>query len=117
VRPFPPPASGQGGKWQISNGGATGAPWWAHNGHELYYTQGDQLMAVSYTAKGDAFVAERPRVWIPKLGGTVIDVAPDDKRVAVIMPVESTEAPRQEHEIVMLVNFFDEVRRRVLAGK
>jgi Tol biopolymer transport system component len=47
VRPFPPPASGLGGKWQISNNGATGAPWWAHNGRELYYAQGDQLMAVA----------------------------------------------------------------------
>jgi Tol biopolymer transport system component len=117
VRPFPPPASGQGGKWQISNNGATGALLWAHNGHELYYAQGDQIMAVSFIAKGDAFVAGKPRVWIPKLGGTVIDVAPDDKRVAVIMPVESTSAPQQEHDIVMLQNFFDEVRRRVPIGK
>jgi hypothetical protein len=74
-------------------------------------------MAVRYTAKGDAFVAERPRVWIPRLGGTIIDVAPDDKRVAVVTPVESPSAPQQEHEIVMLVNFFDEVRRRVPQGK
>jgi serine/threonine protein kinase len=31
VRAFPPPASGQGGKWQISNSGGTGARWseWA----------------------------------------------------------------------------------------
>jgi hypothetical protein len=62
-------------------------------------------------------VAEKPSVWIPKLGGTVIDVAPDDKRVAVVTPVESASAPKQEHEIVMLVNFFDEVRRRVPQGK
>jgi len=117
VRPYPPTASGQGGKWQISNGGATSAPMWAHNGREIYYQQGDQILAVSYTANGDAFVAEKPRVWISKLGGTVADVAPDDKRVAVITPVESTEAPKQDHEIVMLLNFFDEVRRRVPAGK
>ena len=79
-------------------------------------------MAVSYSVKGDAFVAEKPRVWIPKLTGSniaagAIDVAPDDKRVAVVAPVESTEAPKQEHVIVMLLNFFDEVRRRVPTGK
>jgi len=74
-------------------------------------------MAVSFTAKGDAFVADKPRVWIPKLGGTAIDIAPDDKRVAVITPVESASAPKNEHEIAMLVNFFDEVRRRVPGGK
>jgi serine/threonine-protein kinase len=122
VRAFPAPASGQGGKWQISNNGARNQPWWAHNGHELYYQQLDQVMAVSYSVKGDAFVAEKPRVWIPKLTGSniaagAIDVAPDDKRVAVVAPVESTEAPKQEHVIVMLLNFFDEVRRRVPTGK
>jgi hypothetical protein len=40
------------------------------------YQAGDQMMAVSYTAKGDAFVAEKPRVWIAKLGGTAWDLAP-----------------------------------------
>ena len=43
-------------------------------------------------------------------------IAPEDKRVVVVTPVESTEIPQQEHEIVMLVNFFDEVRRRVPVG-
>jgi serine/threonine protein kinase len=113
VRAFPPPSSGQGWQWQISNNGANGPPWWARNGHELYYAHGDQLMAVSYTAKGDSFVAEKPRVWIPNLGGMEVDVAPDGKRVAVATPVKSTEASQQEHEIVMIENFFDEVRRRV----
>ena len=74
-------------------------------------------MAVSFTTKGDAFVAEKPRLWIPKLGGAFFDVAPDDKRVAVVTPTEAASAPQQEHEIVMLLNFFDEVRRRVPTGK
>jgi hypothetical protein len=29
----------------------------------------------------------------------------------------SPEAPKQEHEIVMLQNFFDELRRKVPLGK
>jgi hypothetical protein len=33
--------------------------------------------------------------------------------VAVVTRVESAEAPRQEHEVVFLQNFFDELRRRV----
>jgi serine/threonine-protein kinase len=117
VRPYPPPASGQGGKWQISNGGATHGPWWAHNGHELYYQQGDQLMAVSYTTKGDTFIQEKPRVWIPKLGGTIIDVASDDKRVAVITPVASPETPQQEHTVVFLFNFLDYLKKQVPLNK
>jgi hypothetical protein len=66
-------------------------------------------------------VAEKPRVWIAKLGaaavGSAWDLAPDGKRVAVVTPVESAEAPRQEHEIVFLQNFFDELRRRVPVEK
>ena len=117
VRAFPPPSSGQGGRWQISNSGGTG-PRWSRSGHELVYQSGDQIMAASYTVNGDTFVAEKPRVWIAKLGAAVIanatvwDLAPDGKRVAVLTPVESAEAPKQEHEVVFLLNFFDELRRR-----
>jgi WD40-like Beta Propeller Repeat len=115
VRAFPPPSSGQGGKWQISNSGGTKALW-ARNGHELVYRSGDQLMAVNYSVNGDSFVAEKPRVWIDKLGGTNWDLAPDGKRVAVITPVAAAgEAPKPDHEVTILFNFFDELRRRVPA--
>jgi hypothetical protein len=60
-------------------------------------------------------------VWIAKLGGTPAsspwDLAPDGKRVAVVTPVDTPEAPKQDHEIVMLQNFFDELRRKVPVGK
>jgi serine/threonine protein kinase len=112
VRAFPPPASGQAGQWQISNNGARG-PVWSRNGRELFYRSGDQLMAVSYSVNGDSFVPEKPRVWIDKLGGTWWDLAPDGKHVAVVTPVTSTEAPKPDHEAVLLLNFFDELRRRV----
>ena len=120
VRPFPPPASGQGGLWPISNGGGT-FPVWSPNGRDLLYQSGDQIMAVSYTVKGDAFVPEKPRVWIAKLGAAAAnpnaptrwDLAPDDKRVAVITPVEGREAPKSGHTVVFLQNFFDYLRQRV----
>jgi hypothetical protein len=116
VRPFPPRSSGQGGKWQISNSGGTSARW-SRNGKELVYQSGDQLMAVSYTVKGDTFLAEKPRVWSARLGGTQWDLSPDGKRAVVLTPVESAEAPKQEHEVVFLENFFDELRRRAPSGK
>jgi eukaryotic-like serine/threonine-protein kinase len=117
VRAFPPPASGQGGQWQISNSGVTAAPRGSRNGRELIYKAGDQLMVVSYAVNGDSFVAEKPRVWIDKLG--VIagwDLVPDGKRVAVITPVPGAEAAKPEHEVTILFNFFDELRRRVPVG-
>ncbi len=107
-----------GGRWQISNNGGT-FPAWSPHGDDLLYQSGDQIMAVAYTATGDRFVAEKPRVWLAKLGGfragfgTAWDLAPDGKRVAVVTPTETPGAPRQDHEVVMLLNFFDELRRRV----
>jgi serine/threonine-protein kinase len=116
VRAFPPPSSGQGGKWQISNSGGA-EPRWSRTGHELVYRSGDQILAARYTVNGDTVVAEKPRVWIAKLGGTQWDLAPDGQRVAVVTPVETADAPRQDHEVVFLQNFFDELRRRVPLGK
>jgi hypothetical protein len=71
-------------------------------------------MTVSYTAKGDSFEADKPRVWLSKLGGaTAFDLAPDGKRIAALLPVDTPEAPKADHEVVILFNFFDELRRRV----
>jgi hypothetical protein len=94
---------------------------WSPNGRDLLYQSGEQIMAVSYTVKGDAFVPEKPRVWNAKLGAAVDPnvtgmqwaLAPDGKRVAVITPVEAREAPQPEHTVVFLQNFFDYLRQRV----
>jgi hypothetical protein len=74
-------------------------------------------MAARYMVNGDTFAAEKPRVWIAKLGGTQWDLAPDGKRVVVITPVASATALAPEHEVVFLENFFDELRRRVPLAK
>ena len=74
-------------------------------------------MAVSYAVNGDSFVAEKPRVSIEKLPETGFDLAPDGKRVAVLVPVETPETRRAEHEVTFVFNFFDELRRRVPVGK
>jgi Tol biopolymer transport system component len=123
VRPFPPPASGEGSRWQISNSGGT-APRWSRNGRELMYRAGDQIMAVSYTVSGDAFVADNPRGWIAALGGAptitlapVWDLAKDGTRVLVVTPAESAGAAKAEHHVVFLQNFFDELRRKVPHGR
>jgi Tol biopolymer transport system component/tRNA A-37 threonylcarbamoyl transferase component Bud32 len=114
VRAFQPTSSGSDGQWLISNNGGM-FPRWSGSGHDLLYQSGDQIMAVGYTASGDKFVAEKPRVWIAKLGGlaTLWDLTPDGKRVAVVTPAGDAQAPMQEHAVVFLQNFFDELRRRV----
>jgi hypothetical protein len=74
-------------------------------------------MAVTYTVKGEEFIPARPSVWIDQLGGTGWDLDPSNsKRVAVV--TEEEEVPRTPvHEVVMLLNFFDELRRRAPTGK
>ena len=94
VRAFPE----RGGKWQISNGGGS-YPVWSHNGRELFFRSGDnRTMVAGYTAKGDSFVADQPKVWSEKqlavfgiTGNPTCDVAPDGKRIAALMPVETPE--------------------------
>ena len=112
VRAFPD----SGGLWRISNNGGQ-RPIWSRSGHDLLYQSGDQEMAVSYEAKGGTFVEEKPRVWLDKVGGQVFDISLDGKRLVVLTPVDSPEAPQTEHEVVLLQNFFDELRRKVPAGK
>jgi serine/threonine protein kinase/Tol biopolymer transport system component len=116
VRAFPAPASGHGSKLQISNGGGT-RPIWSRNGRELLYRAGDQIMAVNYTVKGDSFVADKPRLWAKLEGAIDFDLAPDGKRLVVLTPVEKPGAPRADHTVVFLQNFFDELRRLVPVGQ
>jgi hypothetical protein len=49
--------------------------------------------------------------------GETFDLAPDGKRIVVMMPAESQEPQEAQHHVLLVVNFFDEVRRRVSAGK
>ena len=116
VRAFPD----KGAKVQISNAGGT-MPVWSRNGHELFYRTEDQrIMVVNYTVKGESFVAEKPRVWFGKQLANLglapnFDLAPDGKRFVVLMPAERPEPRETRSHVTLVVNFFDEVRRRVAA--
>jgi Tol biopolymer transport system component len=117
VGAFPAPAAGQESIWRISNSGGQ-IPAWLPGSQGLLYQSGDQIMAVKYSVKGDSFEAEKPTVWVPKLGvveglRAAWDLALDGKRLAVVMPVETTKESKAEHEVVFLENFFGDLRRRV----
>jgi len=108
VRAFPD----NGGLWKISTNGGT-APVWSRGAHELLYQTGDQIMGVSYSVKGDAFVPDKSRVWTTKAGGTLADLSQDGKHAVVLSSVDAPEAPTAEHEVVLIENFLDELRRKV----
>jgi serine/threonine protein kinase/Tol biopolymer transport system component len=119
VRAFPD----KGGKWQISNSNGT-YPMWSRNGRELFFeTLDNHIMAAAYTVKGDSFVANKPRLWSEKRIGGVpnsvknVDLAPDGKRIVALIPVGTAEAQKAQNQVTFLMNFFDEVRRKVPVGK
>jgi serine/threonine-protein kinase len=113
VRPFPP---GSGGKWPISTGGGLYGEW-SKNGHELFYETADnRIMVVDYTANGSAFVPGKPRLWTSRRiffpGLHNLDLQPDGKRFVVFaMPEDSGE--KRPVRVTFVLNFFDELRRRV----
>jgi Tol biopolymer transport system component len=119
VRAFPD----RGGKWQISSGGGLYLEW-ARNGRELFFrTDDNRIMVAAYTVKEDSFVADKPRVWSDKqladagVAGINYALAPDGKRIVALMPAEAPAQPQAQSHVIFLENFFDDLRRRVPAGK
>jgi hypothetical protein len=94
---------------------------WSNRGYELFYETADnRIMVVDYAADGDSFVSGKPRPWTEKpilfLGAMNLDLAPDGKRFAVFTMPEGTNAERGSVHFTMVLNFFDELRRRVPVG-
>jgi Tol biopolymer transport system component len=115
VQPYP----GPGGKWQISTEGGT-EPVWNPNGRELFYRSGDKMMAVEIATQ-PSFTAGKPRVLFerPYLPTPVTfpnyDVSPDGQRFLMLKPTEQeAAAPTQ---INLVLNWFEELKRRVPAEK
>ncbi len=110
VRPFP---EGRG-KWQVSINGGT-QPRWSRDGKELFYVEGDQLMAVSVsTAQG--FSPGTPKLlfrdrWLrssyPKQR---YDVSADGRRFVLREAVEGASDKPPAIRVVM--NWYEEFRDR-----
>jgi len=114
VRPFP---TGSGGRWQIStSGGLYGI--WSPNGRELFYETADnRIMVLDYSVDGNTFVPGKPRLWSDKqlfyTGTSNLDLAPDGKRFLVLALPETLPGQKGSVHVTMLLNFFDEVKRRI----
>ena len=119
VQPFP----GPGGKVPISTDGG-GFPQWSPNGRELFFLSPDRrIMVVDYTIKGNSFLPSVPRLWskqqiLLKSGGGPFQsyaLAPDGKRFAVILYADGTTEHLNPLHQTFLLNFGDELSRRVPA--
>ncbi len=121
VRPFPEGATG-GGQAQISTTPGR-FPLWSRTAKELFYLTADgHIMVVPYTINGRSFEPGKPRQWVGNqiiLTGNSIpyDLAPDGKRFAVFLaPEASAGAEKANLHMIFLLNFFDELKRRIPPG-
>jgi serine/threonine protein kinase len=72
---------------------------------------------VSQERFGERFEREA-RVWADQVNRRFQDLSPDGKRAVILSPVETSATPTAEHEVVLIQNFLDELKRRLpLNGK
>ena len=123
-----------GPRIQISVEGGT-SPVWSHNGRELFFRNGDQILSVSMTLGArdrgssptvkEGSVAGKPQALFSKYiaddgsgpAYNIIadyDVSPDGQRF--VMPKYTVEARNPQNGIVIL-NWTEELKRKVVAGK
>jgi hypothetical protein len=106
VQPYPD----AGRRWKISPGGGT-APVWARTERELFYIdESNTLMAVRVDISGPEFSAGKPaKVFDTKYWGDFYsyDVARDGRFLML------KDAGQNQASIVVVLNWFEEVRRRM----
>ena len=110
VQPYP----GPGGKWRVSVGGGVW-PRWNPKGRELFYINGDKMMAVEVVTS-PGFSAGTPKILFedPDLTNNGWDVSPNGRQFLMVKPVEQQRAATQ---IDVVLNWFEELKRRVPTGK
>jgi serine/threonine-protein kinase len=114
VRPFP----GPGGKYQISTEGGTESVW-ARNGRELFYRNGDKMMAAAVETK-PVFAAAKPRLLFEAPYEPALytfpadyDVSPDGQRFLMVKASEAESVA----QINVVLSWFEDLKRRVPPGK
>jgi hypothetical protein len=108
VQPFP----GPGAKVQISTDGGD-EPIWSRDARELFYRNGDRMMAVEITTTR-IFKAGTPRLlfegrYISSPNGVAAyDVSADGRRFLRVQPLHP-DPPANQIQVVL--NWFEELRR------
>jgi serine/threonine-protein kinase len=122
VRPFAGGSPASGGKWQISIGAGM-CPVWSRAARQLFYVAYDinretsRVIVTDYTVEGESFHVGRQHAWVDKefrlTVGQRFALAPDGKRIVWLQPQELADEPKGNLHLTLLVNWFDEVRRRM----
>jgi hypothetical protein len=70
---------------------------------------------------GDSFLPGKPQVWseqrVVEAPVPMYDLAPDGKRFAGVLYADGTTGQKPFTHLTVLLNFFDELKRRVPAGE
>ena len=106
VQPFPTP----GRKVTISTDGGTG-PLWSRNGRELFYRNGDAVIAVDVETSGEFRPGPPHTLFEGRYASEIFhnyDISPDGQK---FLMVESATEPATEVRIIL--NWFDELERLV----
>ena len=99
-----------------TNGGSF--PVWSPTENKLFYRTDDQvIMMVTYSVTGGTFVVSKPQIWSStRLFNTGLiqnyDISADGKRFVTLMSAQS-QTERSAAPMMLMLNFFDEVRRRM----
>lgn len=107
------PLVGSGKRLVSDSGGVLGT--WSRTRPELvYWSTSQKIMVVPYRVVGGAFLPEKPRPWSEELvmlrgRGRAFDLHPDGRRLAAAL----TEVPWRVDRVLLLFNFFDELKRLV----
>jgi serine/threonine-protein kinase len=115
VRPFP----GPGMKHPVSSQGGR-EPLWARNGKQLFYRWQDQVWAVDVRTDG-GFTTSKPRLLFERPGyspATAIrgyDLSQDGQRFLMVKLEQRKPTPVTE--MILVQNWFEELKRLAPAGK
>ena len=96
-------------------------PAWSATGHELLFqTDAQRLMVVSYRVEQGEFIAGAPRPWTPLALGDAgvlpsFDVTPDGGRIVALLPAGRPADRQSDNHVTVVLNFHEEVRRRLTA--
>ncbi|MGH7503444.1 MAG: protein kinase domain-containing protein [Longimicrobiales bacterium] len=105
VRPFP----AGGGRITISNGGGS-EPLWSRDGR-LFYRKGQELIAIGYSTNPGFAITSRRVLFSANFDlhpyHPNYDVTADGRRFVMIKP------GNQESQVVVIVNWIEELRRRL----
>jgi len=114
---FVQPFAGPGGRLQISSGGGS-SPQWSRDGRQLFFVTADfRIMVSDITLRGSSVTASKPRIWIERQlmdlnSARSYAVMPDGEHL-LMLPQSEQAAKKGSPHIVFLLNFSDELRRRI----